>query len=108
MKKVPSLYDVSKLQGRDPYEVFTGGNHTQIKIRTNIDTKRKLLVVKDSYANAMLPFLVNNFSEITVVDLRYFTGSLQDVIQNNELTDVLFLNNINTFNTDSSILSVND
>lgn len=108
LKKVPSLYDVSKLQGRDPYEVFTGGNHTQIKIRTNIDTKRKLLVVKDSYANAMLPFLVNNFSEITVVDLRYFTGSLQDVIQNNELTDVLFLNNINTFNTDSSILSVND
>lgn len=108
LKKVPSLYDVSKLQGRDPYEVFTGGNHTQIKIRTNIDTKRKLLVVKDSYANAMLPFLVNNFSEITVVDLRYFTESLQDVIQNNELTDVLFLNNINTFNTDSSILSVND
>lgn len=108
LKKVPSLYDVSKLQGRDPYEVFTGGNHTQIKIRTNIDTRRKLLVVKDSYANAMLPFLVNNFSEITVVDLRYFTGSLQDVIQNNELTDVLFLNNINTFNTDSSILSVND
>ncbi|MDY5480682.1 MAG: DHHW family protein [Peptostreptococcus porci] len=108
LKKVPSLYDVSKLQGRDPYEVFTGGNHTQIKIRTNIDTKRKLLVVKDSYANAMLPFLVNNFSEITIVDLRYFTESLQDVIQNNELTDVLFLNNINTFNTDSSILSVND
>lgn len=108
LKKVPSLYDVSKLQGRDPYEVFTGGNHTQIKIRTNIDTKRKLLVVKDSYANAMLPFLVNNFSEINIVDLRYFTGSLQDVIQNNELTDVLFLNNINTFNTDSSILSVND
>lgn len=108
LKKVPSLYDVSKLQGRDPYEVFTGGNHTQIKIRTNIDTRRKLLVVKDSYANAMLPFLVNDFSEITVVDLRYFTGSLQDVIQNNELTDVLFLNNINTFNTDSSILSVND
>ncbi|SFE72458.1 DHHW family protein [Peptostreptococcus sp. D1] len=108
LKKVPSLYDASKLQGRDPYEVFTGGNHTQIKIRTNIDTKRKLLVVKDSYANAMLPFLVNNFSEITVVDLRYFTGSLQDVIQNNEFTDVLFLNNINTFNTDSSILSVND
>ncbi len=108
LKKVPSLYDVSKLQGRDPYEVFTGGNHTQIKIRTNIDTKRKLLVVKDSYANAMLPFLVNNFSEITIIDLRYFTESLQDVIQNNELTDVLFLNNINTFNTDSSILSVND
>lgn len=108
MKKVPSLYDSEKLQGRDPYEVFTGGNHSQIKIRTNINTSKKLLVIKDSYANAMLPFLVNNFSEINVVDLRYFTGSLKDVIQNNDVTDILILHNINTFNTDSSIMSLND
>lgn len=107
-KKVPSLYDVSKLEGRDPYEVFTGGNHTQIKIRTNIDTERKLLIIKDSYANSMLPFLTNNFSEINVIDLRYFTGSLKDVLNNNTVTDVLILGNINTFNSDSSILNINE
>lgn len=106
--KVPSLYDVDKLDGRDPYEVFTGGNHTQIKIRTNIDTDRRLLLVKDSYANAMLPFLVDNFSEINVVDLRYFTGSMKDIIHNNDITDVLLLYNVNTFNSDSSILSLNE
>ncbi len=106
--KVPSLYDVDKLDGRDPYEVFTGGNHTQIKIRTNIDTDRRLLLVKDSYANAMLPFLVDNFSEINIVDLRYFTGSMKDIIHNNDVTDVLLMYNVNTFNLDSSILSLNE
>lgn len=107
-KKVASLYDVSKLSTKDPYQVFTGGNHTQIRIRTNIDTERKLLVIKDSYANAMLPFLVNNFSEINVVDMRYFTGSIKDLMNNAEVTDVLILGNINTFNTDASILSLNE
>lgn len=107
-KKVPSLYDSSKLSGRDQYEVFTGGNHTQIKIRTNVETDRKLLLIKDSYANAMIPFLATTFSEINVVDMRYFTGSLSDVIHNNVVTDVLFLNNVNTFNSDSSILSINE
>ena len=107
-KKVPSLYESSKLSGRDQYEVFTGGNHTQIKIRTNVETDRKLLLIKDSYANAMIPFLATTFSEINVVDMRYFTGSLSDVIHNNVVTDVLFLNNVNTFNSDSSILSINE
>lgn len=107
-KKVPSVYDVSKLDTKNPYEVFTGGNHSQIKIRTNVDTDKKLLIVKDSFANAMIPFLVYNFSEITVVDLRYYSGSMKDIISNNEFTDALILGNINTFNTDSSILNLND
>lgn len=107
-KKVPTLYDVSKLDERDPYEVFTGGNHTQIKIRTNVSTDRRLLIIKDSYANAMLPYLVENFAEINVLDLRYFTGSVADVIENNDVTDVLFLNNVNTFNSDASILSIDE
>lgn len=107
-KKVPSVYDVSKLDTKNPYEVFTGGNHSQIKIRTNVDTDKKLLVVKDSFANAMIPFLVYNFSEITVVDLRYYSGSMKDIISNNEFTDALILGNINTFNSDSSILNLND
>lgn len=106
--KSPTLYDYSKLDGRDPYEVFTGGNHTQIKIRTNVKTDKKLLVIKDSYANAMLPFLVNNYSEINVIDLRYYTGTVEEVINNNDITDVLMLYNVNTFNTDSSILSINN
>ena len=107
-EKVTTLYDANKLKGKDKYEVFTGGNHSQIKIRTNVKTNRKLLLIKDSYANAMLPFLINDFAEINVVDLRYYTGTMADILNNNEVTDVLILYNINTFNTDSSILNIYD
>ena len=107
-EKVTTLYDARKLEGKDKYEVFTGGNHSQIKIRTNVKTKRKLLLIKDSYANAMLPFLINDFAEINVVDLRYYTGTMSDILNNNEVTDVLILYNVNTFNTDSSILNIYD
>lgn len=107
-EKVTTLYDARKLEGKDKYEIFTGGNHSQIKIRTNIKTKRKLLLIKDSYANAMLPFLINDFAEINVVDLRYYTGTMSDILNNNEVTDVLILYNVNTFNTDSSILNIYD
>lgn len=106
--KTTTLFDAKKLKGRDPYEVFTGGNHTQIKIRTAVDTDKKLLVIKDSYANAMLPLLINNYAEINVVDLRYYTGKISDILNNNEITDVLILYNVNTFNTDASILSMGD
>ncbi len=62
-EKKTTLYNENKLKTKDKYEVFTGGNHTQIKIRTNVDTDKKLLIVKDSYANAMLPFLINDFAK---------------------------------------------
>lgn len=107
-EKVTTLYDADKLKGKDKYEIFTGGNHSQIKIRTNVKTKRKLLLIKDSYANAMLPFLINDFAEINVVDLRYYTGTMADILNNNEVTDVLILYNVNTFNTDPSILNIYD
>ncbi len=107
-KKKTTLYDAEKLKTKDKYEVFTGGNHTQIKIRTNVDNNKKLLIIKDSYANAMLPFLINNFAEINVVDLRYYTGTIDEIINNNEITDLLILYNVNTFNTDSSILNITD
>lgn len=107
-EKVTTLYDAQKLKEKDKYEVFTGGNHSQIKIRTNVKTKRKLLLIKDSYANAMLPFLINDFAEINVVDLRYYTGTMGDILNNNEVTDLLILYNVNTFNTDSSILNIYD
>lgn len=106
--KTTTLYDADKLDGKDKYEVFTGGNHSQIKIRTNVKTKRKLLLIKDSYANSMLPFLINDFAEINVVDLRYYTGTMADILNNNEITDVLILYNVNTFNSDSSILNIFD
>ena len=94
------------MDDKDNYQVFTGGNHPRINIKSMGDPERKLLLIKDSYANAMVPFLIFNYGEIEVIDLRYFTEDLDKVIKSKGITDILFLYNVNTFNEDDSILNL--
>ena len=106
--KSASLYSNSKLDTKDKYEVFMNGNHKQVKIKTSGNYDKKLLVIKDSYANCFIPFLTNHYGQIDVVDLRYYTDNINEIIQSEDITDVLFLYNVNTFNDDSSILNIAD
>ena len=69
-EKRSSLYDTSFLDTRDKYAFFMGGNHGEVKIQTNADTDRNILVLKDSYANCLIPFLLPDFQNILVVDPR--------------------------------------
>lgn len=105
-KKSTSLFDSTYLDKKDKYNIFTGGNHSLINIKTLGDPNRKLLVIKDSYANCFLPFLTSHYGEINVVDLRYFYDDLDKLIENKEITDILFLYNANTFNSNDSILNI--
>lgn len=56
----------------------------------DLSTGRKLLVVKDSYGNAMGPFLGASFDEVHVMDFRYFEGDLPTYCTEHGITDVLF------------------
>lgn len=107
-EKVASLYNTKSLDEQDKYQVFTGGNHPLINIKSLADPKKKLLVIKDSYANSFLPFLTAHYGEIDVVDLRYYMDNINDLIETDDITDVLFLYNVATFNEDSSILNIGD
>ena len=60
------------LSEADKYPVFLSGNHARIHIETNADTDKRLLVVKDSYAHALAPFLAEEYRTIDLIDLRYF------------------------------------
>ena len=91
-----SVYDTSFLDTRDKYAVFMGGNHGEVKIETSAGTGRKLLVIKDSYANSFIPFLIPDFDTIVVIDPRYFQSDMDQVIRSEEITDILFLNNTGT------------
>ena len=104
--KSTSLFDSEYLDKKDKYCVFSGGNHALINIKTLGDPNKKLLIIKDSYANCFLPFLTSHYEEINVVDLRYYYDDLDKLIENKEITDVLFLYNSNTFNSDDSILNI--
>ncbi len=98
-----SLYDVSYLEGRDKYAVFFGGNQPLIQVGTDADNDRKLLVLKDSYANCFLSFAVQDLSAIDIIDLRYLNENLNDYMLNNNYTDILLLYNASGFATDASI-----
>ena len=104
-KKSASVFDSSKLDTKNQYEVFFGGNFAQINIQTTLKSDRVLMVVKDSYANCFVPMLTDYFREIVMVDPRYFQGNIEDVIKEEGVTDVLWLYNLNTFLADSSIVS---
>lgn len=106
-KRTTTLYSSENLEKKDKYEVFTGGNHPHINIKSLGDPKKKLLVVKDSYANSFLPFLTSHYGEIDVVDLRYYMDNIEELIKSKGITDMLFLYNVNTFNSDDSILNLN-
>lgn len=94
------LYDMGKLTGKDKYAVFLGGNSGLVQINTQKpqgDSKRKLLLIKDSYANCFLPFAVNHFDETQVVDLRYFNMPVEQYMEEEGFTDILVLYNIPNF-----------
>ncbi len=93
-----------KLSGGNQYEVFMGGNYGKIIISSDTTRKKNLLLIKDSYANCMIPMLVPYFSKIVVIDPRYLNDDLSDVIQDYSFTHILFLYNLNTFLEDTSLV----
>lgn len=105
-KKTATLYDSSKLEEKDKYAMFLGGNFPMIDIRTTADTTDRLLLIKDSYANCLVPFLVPYYREIIIIDPRYYYGDITEVMESNKITSVLFLYNGNTFVEDNSINGV--
>ena len=101
-----SFYSMDRLEQRNQYELFLKGNHPLVKIETSSNSCRRLLLFKDSYANCFVPFLVQDYEEIMMVDPRYYTGELSDLLATEEFTDVLYLYNANSFASDTGLYTV--
>ena len=67
---------------------------------------KHLLLIKDSFANAFLPFLVDHYETIHVIDLRYYNGNLDSYIADNKINECIFLYNIKNFCEDKNISSI--
>ena len=98
-----SIYFYDYLNGSDKYCVFLGDNRAYTAIRTNCNNKKKILVIKDSYANSFVPFLTNHYEQIDVIDLRYVKNSIKDYIDPNQYDQTLFLYNASTFAEDKNV-----
>lgn len=82
------------------YSTFMGGDKRLTKVTTGTHNGRRLVVVKDSYGNAVPGYLFHSFEEIHVVDFRYFTHNMKRYVADNRITDLLFC--VNVFNAYSS------
>ena len=107
MKKSDTLYAPEKLDTRDKYAYFLGGNDALVQIDTGLDNGRTLLLAKDSYANCLVPFLAAHFERIYVVDLRYFNFGLVEYAKTLEnITDSLVLYNASGFASDRYVFKL--
>lgn len=100
-----TLYAESYLAERDKYSYFLGGNNAVIDIKTN-SADRSVLLIKDSYSNSLAPILAESFSDICLLDLRYYNGSIADFIAEREFDDIVVAYNFSSLQSDSTILNI--
>lgn len=100
--KSSSVFFTDRLEESDKYPVYLDGNHSLTKI-TNPDAKGgKILIIKDSFAHCFTGFLAEQYSEIYMVDMRYYRTSVSDLVKENGITDVLYLYGTESMGTDTN------
>ncbi|WIV21299.1 DHHW family protein [Paenibacillus polygoni] len=94
-----SFYDMKAQNERDKYKVFFGGNFPLVTIHIPHEEgnkDRSIIVFKDSYANAMVPFLAQHYSTIHMIDMRYFRMNVDEYLQEHHYDDMLLLYSVAT------------
>lgn len=89
-----SIFNEEFLSKKDKYSYFLNGNNARVVIKTKQENGKRLLVVKDSYAHIMAQFFCQNYEEIHFIDTRYFSSSIEEYAEKNQITETLFLYNV--------------
>lgn len=98
-----SLYVDRFLEEKDKYSYFLGGNQPLCVIETPHTDAPKVLVIRDSYADSMAPFLTAHFSQIHLYDLRYNWNSVKEYVADNGIDHVVVMYSISNFATDPNL-----
>lgn len=92
--------------GANGYGVFLGGDYPLMKIESDNKNGKKVVVVKNSYGNPFSTYLPYHYETVFVVDYRYYTGSLLELIEREKVTDLVFLNGVFSINTSWHIMMI--
>ena len=99
-----ALYVESFLSVKDKYSMFLGGNQSLgVVTNTNNPDGPKLLIIRDSYADSLVPFLTAHYSEIHLIDPRYYHLSVKDYVEQNGIDQALVLYSVPNFVTDGNM-----
>lgn len=104
-EEAAALYDRSYLEVKDKYSAFLGGNQPLCVIKNeNVTDGSKLLLVRDSYADSMAPFLAQRFSEVHLVDLRYYRFPVSVYAAENGIDDIAVVYSVQNFISDANLV----
>ena len=92
-QKGPFFYKYGDGSG-GAYCTFMGADTRITRVTTGTKNGRRVLILKDSFGNAIPGYLFFSFEEVHVVDYRYFTKNMKAYVADNHITDILFANNI--------------
>ena len=91
----PLIADGEQYDSTSKYIVYCAGDQPYEEIVNNdMAEGPSIVVVKESFGNCFIPFLVNHYKNIYVVDYRYYDGTVSDLVDSTGATDVLLLNNV--------------
>ena len=99
-----SVYDLTKAEGKDLYEVFLSGPRSLLTIENpNGAADRELIIFRDSFGSAIAPLLLNDYAKVTLVDIRYIQLDMLDRFVEFRDQDVLFLYSTLVLNNSQTI-----
>lgn len=97
-KEIP-VYDLEKLSGKDPYEMFLCGSRSFLEIQNpQAENGKELVLFRDSFGSSIAPLLLNGYEKITLIDIRYISPAMLSNFMNFDDQDVLFLYNTSVLN----------
>ena len=97
-----------KVSNANKYLSFLGGDHPMLEIHNPAVTDgSSIVVIKESYGNAFVPFLVDSYEHVYIIDYRYWSGHLADFVTDKGIDDVLFLNVVNNTSTPDRLNELN-
>lgn len=98
------VYDLEKARGSDPYELFLSGSVSLLTVESpNARTDRELVIFRDSFASSLAPLLLEGYSRVTLVDIRYLSPAQLGRYLTFTDQDVLFLYSTGVLNNSSTL-----
>ena len=98
------MYDMEKAYGKDPYEMFLSGTQALVEIENpNAEDDKELVIFRDSFTSSLAPLLVEGYSKITLVDVRYIQSSYVGNFVDFNNKDILFMYSTSLLNNSLSM-----
>lgn len=93
------VYNTEKLNGNDKYDVFLSGATAIITAENPLaESKKELIIFRDSFGSSLAPLMLSGYSKITLVDTRYISPQILGNYVKFENSDVLFIYNTHLLN----------